>query len=44
MTIRIQNGSMNPRDESGSDQSAIVLSQGGADVKLGSNYVKKVNK
>jgi len=24
---------MNPRDESGSDQSAIVLSQGRADVK-----------
>jgi len=27
---------MNPEDESGSDQNAIVLSQGGADVKIGS--------
>jgi len=27
---------MNPEDESGSDQNAIVLSQGRADVKIGS--------
>jgi len=30
---------MNPRDESGSDQSAVVLSQGRADVKIGINDV-----
>ena len=32
---------MNPRDESGSDQSAIVLSQGRADVKLRSNEIER---
>jgi len=30
---------MNPRDKSGSDQSAVVLSQGRADVKLGINEI-----
>jgi len=30
---------MNPRDESGSDQSAVVLSQGRADVKIRINDV-----
>jgi len=30
---------MNPRDESGSDQSAVVLSQGRADAKTGINDI-----
>jgi len=35
---------VNPKDESGSDQSAIVLSQGRADVQIGLGKTKKVKK
>jgi len=32
---------VNPRDESGSNHSAIVLSQGGVDEQLGKNLTMK---
>jgi len=37
MIIGNKSGFMNPRDESGDDQSTVVSSQGEADVKIRSN-------
>ena len=38
-----QNDSVNPRDQSGSNHSAIVLSQGGVVEKSGKNFNNEIN-